>query len=369
MEEYIKNCKIEFLVETIKRKRLTDEEYFSEQYKHFVSNSSLKLINPQEDGSYEKYLAGFESSYNPSFDLGTAVHQLTLQKEEFVLSNYDKKPSAKLGVFIDEVYKFRKKNLSIIEAMNRASFTADYYAGKLSPKIIKTALTKGLDYYLAMRNGLYVDGMGRGVVVLPAKQLEDCIKCIDSLKSNRRIQNALFGQNFFGTSEIYNEDAFFIDVLVTLPDGQSVLLPLKSKIDNWKIDPSENTVFLNDLKTTGKFIDHFMGNMVPILDEKGKQTSEYWLDGSFQKYHYYRQIAFYLLLLQMYCKTISSEKLNFQANIAAVQSFPGFSSQLINIPNKYVDLGKKELKELLCRVAWHKINGFDKEMTYDNTGN
>lgn len=56
--------------ETIQCIKMTDEEYFSEKYRGYISNSRLALINPEQGGSPEKYADGFEGGFNASFQLG-----------------------------------------------------------------------------------------------------------------------------------------------------------------------------------------------------------------------------------------------------------------------------------------------------------
>lgn len=51
---FLENCKIEFVPESIERKIISDEEYFT-QYPDYISNSQLKLINPAEGGSIDKF--------------------------------------------------------------------------------------------------------------------------------------------------------------------------------------------------------------------------------------------------------------------------------------------------------------------------
>ena len=63
------NYKVEFLIETVHAKELSDAEYFSSDYKQYVSNSKLKLINPDEGGSPQKFKEGIKSEYNASFDI------------------------------------------------------------------------------------------------------------------------------------------------------------------------------------------------------------------------------------------------------------------------------------------------------------
>jgi len=357
--------KIQFLIETVRKEDISDEVYFSSKYSTYSSNSKLSYINPAQEGSPEKYKAGLKSGFNSSFDLGSAVHALFLQSENFILSNYEEKPTAKLGVFINEIYKARKKEHTIKESLEIASDKADYYKGKLSDKIIKTAIQKGLPYYIAMMNDLYLDEFGRNVIVLNKKQLEECKSCISNLKSNDKIYQNLFMQNFWDTCVIANEEALFIDVLITLPDNQEVVIPMKLKLDNYRIDPSEKVIYLNDLKTSGKNVNYFMGGNIPVFDENQEKSGEQWIDGSFQKYHYYRQIAFYLVVLQIYLQTQGYVGYTYKANMAVVQTLPEYNSKLFEVPEKYIKLGMEEFKELICRVAFHEINGYDVEFTKD----
>jgi len=361
----VSKYKLEFLTETIRKEDISDEVYFSSAYKHYVSNSKIANINPAQEGSPEKYKSGLVSSYNSSFDFGSAVHGLFLQPNDFVLSDYKGKPTAKLGVFIDMIRKHRKLGLNLIDATLRASEDADYYKGKLSDKIIKTAIQKGLHYYKAMLNGLYDDEFGRSVVVLSEKQQGDVKCCLTSLKTNNKLYQTMFMQNFFDSCKIHNEDAIFVDVAITLPSGQIVILSLKAKLDNYRIDPSEKVVYLNDLKTSAKNVDYFMGGMAGDFDEAGNRVGEHWFDGSFQKYHYDRQIALYLIMLQIYCKSLGYEGYTYKANMAVVQSMQDFNSKLYEVPQKYIASGMKEAKELLCRVAFHEINGYDVEFKED----
>lgn len=40
---------------SVERKKISDKEYFSNEYKDYISNSRLGLINPEQDGSPNKY--------------------------------------------------------------------------------------------------------------------------------------------------------------------------------------------------------------------------------------------------------------------------------------------------------------------------
>ena len=50
--------------------KITDEVYFSEKYADYISNSRLKLINPDQGGSPEQYFEGFSGIYSDALIQG-----------------------------------------------------------------------------------------------------------------------------------------------------------------------------------------------------------------------------------------------------------------------------------------------------------
>ena len=49
---------------------ITDDIYFSKAYSGYISNSKLKLINPDEEGSFKTYLEGLKQFSTRSMDIG-----------------------------------------------------------------------------------------------------------------------------------------------------------------------------------------------------------------------------------------------------------------------------------------------------------
>ncbi len=79
---------------SIKRLKLSDEEYFSDLYRNFISNSRLKLLEADNYGSYDMFKKGrsnFDSS--TALDVGTAVHRMFLESKDFQI--YDHSHSIK----------------------------------------------------------------------------------------------------------------------------------------------------------------------------------------------------------------------------------------------------------------------------------
>lgn len=86
-----------------------------------------------------------------------------------------------------------------------------------------------------------------------------------------------------------------------------------------------------------------------------KETGEF-VEGSFQYYHYYRQLSMYFWMLKQYL-TSEGYKLNKSyLNIISVQTIPNYSTVVFRIPNKWFVKGLKEFKTLLSYAAYAEFN-------------
>ena len=340
-------CKIRFL--NIKGEDMPDSEYYS--LKGFTSISRLKLLDPRHGGSPQKYKQGFDFGYNESLLLGSAVHAAILQPDDFEISDYQNKPAGKLGFFVEKVYENRKSGMKIVDSIEKASIDANYYAGKLTKKILRNAMKLGLDYYLRLSNGEFNPENGKEKYVLSKKLYDSAHACINSINRNGAIQRIL-SQNLFEPKEFYNEIALFSDIEVVFPDGVSTIIRFKGKLDSVVWDPEKKILYLNDIKTTSKGLSYFMGyiyNDVPY-------------DGVFEHRSYYTQLYVYSVLLQMYFqKILGIDDYTLYTNIFAVETTGEYRSESFRINNSYIELGKKEFKELMVRLAWHTTYGFDKD--------
>ena len=338
--------------ENVNGQDMPDADYFKIPA---TSISKLKLLDPECGGSPEKYQNGFTFGYNASLETGTAVHELFLQPEDFQLSDYTGRPSAKLGLFVEKVAEYRKKGESGLEALKKASDDVDYYKGKLSSKRIREAISKGWDYYSRLMKGEF-DTTPESVV-LSEKTHEAVVNCLNSLNNNWDIQN-IIKPNLLEPKQFLKEIALFADIKVTLPKGEIINIPFKGKLDSVVIDPETKTIYLNDLKTTSSFISNFMGYW----------SGDNFITGSFGKMKYYFQMATYLVVLQMYCRQILHlDDYSYKSNMFVVETTGEHKSANFPVSQAYIDLGIQTMKELLVRLAFHQLYGFDKSIEdYDN---
>lgn len=339
---------IRIIPETIRLIKMTDEEYFAE--KDYISNSKLGLINPEEDGSPEKYESEFSSEYSDSFALGSAIHAITLQPDYYIISDIDK-PSAKLGLFAEEVFKLRNQGLPLRESIFIASQTANYYSGKLSGTRLKTAIKSSLPFYLKRMK--YVEQEGKKTIFMsqPMRfKFNSCIANINDKSSN--ILEKLYPSGLLQSAEFYNEYAIFCEIeYIDTDTGLITILKIKAKLDNFTIDHENKIVTLNDLKTTGKPVSYFMGNYVKTKTVNGDEETV-WYNGSFQYYRYYRQMAVYIWLLQSIIKYVYNlENYQFKSNMLVVETIPEFQCKVYAVNGKQIKFGLEEFKNLLTLVV------------------
>lgn len=320
---------LEPIIDSIEYKDITDDEYFSDTYKDYISNSRLSLINPEQGGSPEKYLNGLKNNVSDSLYFGSAVHEMVLQPESFYVENSVNRPTAKMGFMADYLYKYYLEGGLSIEDVIEASDKIDYYKGKMDDKKIYNVFEKCTPYWEARSK---LKDNDKNPIFLDEKSRNKLYKCLESVKNNTEIQNLLYPEGIIEDPLSMNEAALFIDVKAKLGDKE-IVLKLKAKLDNFTIDFENNKVVLNDLKTTGHFIDQF--------------------ENSFKSYCYYRQMAMYIWMLTLYAKKYHniSKISSLNANMLLISTIPDFKSGIYRVSKQEISKGYNEFKFLLQEVA------------------
>ena len=328
---------------SIHREKISDELYFSSAYKRFTSNSKLKNINPQQDGSPQQYFEGGFGPKTASLTLGTCVHVATLEPEEFSLAPAIGRPTAKLGDVIDTIRKYRRKGYSIYNSITQACNECDYYVNSIDSKI-PMIIEKGFSYYWKSRH------IKKNTFILPDGDREKCLASIKSLQNNRLVQSILHPTDAFGDLiPSFNEEAFFTDYVV-LVDGKACVIPFKLKIDNWTIDVDNKVLTLNDLKTSGKRCVYFMN---PDF-------------GSLYHYHYLRQFHCYSEILKKYCEKEFGydNSWTFKANVCVVETFGDHESRCYKITEEMMESARSEFENLMKMVGYYTIFGYEEEVEF-----
>ena len=146
----LREIKIIPIFESVRAIDISDNEYFGPNYKKYISNSSLSLINPAQGGSPQIYHEGLSAhqKFSDSLVFGSAVHCLTLQPDDFILVESVNRPTAKAGLMADELFPiFCERGKIEFEDIVKASDKIDYYKGKMDDKKASTLLEKCNDYF------------------------------------------------------------------------------------------------------------------------------------------------------------------------------------------------------------------------------
>lgn len=343
------------ILASVERIQMEDPEYFALDA---ISNSKLALINPDQDGSPQKFFREQKSSTSTALELGSAVHALLLEKDKNFLSEFEK-PGGKVAQIIKTAHGLANRESNPInydEALTVSCKVHDYYSTNLSDNRLQTLKEKGASYYEFLS-----EEAKPGMVVLTADQRDKCLKCVGSVKLNQHAFGLLY-PTITDTVLSFDEDVILMDVIAKFKDDlteeEEVSLKIKGKIDNWSIDLDNNIIIMNDLKTTGKPLQFFPGRW---QDDKYEENKLFFVEGSFQKYHYNRQLAFYMSMLVAYCnKTYGVRDWDLRINIIAVETIYPFRCQVFRIGDETLRKGMIEYNHLLKRVAYHTKNTYYK---------
>lgn len=334
LKSNLQEVKLTPIEDSIQLIEMSDEEYFSSKWSDYISNSKLSLINPSQEGSPEKYLEGLSKNaiYSDSLTLGSAVHQLVLQEDEFEVAEGVERPTAKMGAMADELFPiYNSGEIITDEKVILASDKVGYYKGKMNDNKIQDVFNKCKKYWEDRQLWESAAPMDKIPIYLDLKSREKLAQCLTQIEGNKEVQNLLHPKGLLEDPKSFNEAALFIEVKAEYR-GKEYILKLKGKLDNFTIDFENNEVVLNDLKTTGHFLTQF--------------------EESFQKYHYSRQMAMYLWMLSLYVKKTYNIPINsLTANMLLVSTIPDYRSGVFKVSRSYIKEGFNELSELLKRVA------------------
>lgn len=331
------------IIESLKLLKISDSEYFGNDYKNFISNSRLSLIYDKNTKSItpDKFFSGFKSSFNPSFILGSAVHELILQPEFFDLADDLGRPSAKLGAVADELYSIAKNRKPTEEEVIKAATKIDYYSGCLTAKKLDELYDKCFPYWDARKHfeSVYIED--KELIYLDSKSRETVLNCVKALKNNKYVNKILNPKNEFGE----NERAILLDIQVEIPELEAkFILRLKSKLDNYTIDTLEENICVNDVKTIGKVVSEAYNNIT--------------------KFSYNRELAMYSWLLSLCAKKFYNiNNPTIKGNYLFVSTIPSYYTKVIPMTKKMFAEGFNEFKYLLKLVAYHVATDY-KDFAY-----
>jgi hypothetical protein len=344
--EILSKIKITPLLDTLHLEDIDDKIYFSAKYADYISNSRMSLINPAQNGSPEAYFEGLKKNgkYTSSLAFGSAVHMLSLQPESFYLCEDVFAPTAKVGMMADLLWGVSKNGeLPNDEEIRKVAITVDYYKGMPTDNQMKKVKEAIKPYFKARYKFEQNSTDTRQPIYLDEKSKDKLLDVLDSLNKNKDIQKLLHPVDVLENElPSENEKTILLDIQVKVPEQEPFIMKLKAKLDNYTIDKMNNTITVNDVKTTGKMCSEFKDAV--------------------KNFHYYREIAFYSWLLSLCAKKFFKMKNpKVKGNFLVVETMknPYWSSVETMKPN-WFRVGTKEFLTLLQLIAYYKVYGYEK---------
>jgi len=308
---------------------MNENEYYL--LKGYVSNSSLNYIEESPE-KFRKYLNGeLEETTASYLSTGTLTHMKVLEKakyaKEVVPFEYTTPGSAQRKKFIETFAELKDKK-GLDEALIE-SYKGSYSTKESDEKVLEkaTVLRKTLESYER-----YLKASKVKTVIQP-KEAEKINSLEAKLKEHKATKELLFSTSDLlddGETVAYNEH-----MILWQWNG----VKCKSLIDRIVVDKKNKVVKLVDLKTTSKM-------------------SEF--ESSFKKYHYNRQIAFYLMAIRYGIKDFIDEGETFvdykiEAYIAAVDTITQ-EVKAFQIKKDTIDKATIEVEKLITKAQWHLEN-------------
>ena len=332
-KDIIKSIKIKPLLDTLQLEDISDDVYFSNKFKNYISNSRLgKLI---KEGA-EAFFKNEPSPYNPSFEFGTLLHTMVLEPEDHEVIKDVFKPTAKAGLMADALYKSDGTNPSNDE-IKAQSYIIGYYKDKLTPTRIVEFRNKAelywRDRYIYEQNNPFKEGDKKRIYTNEGNY-NLLVECLKQLDSNVNIQKLLHPEGITEEPYVANEHAILMDVEIEIPEYESRIYHLKAKLDNFTIDRESNVITVNDLKTTSRPLPYF----------------------DLEYFSYQREIAFYSFLLKLCAKKFFDlPSPEVKGNFLVVSTVPDYSTTIVPMTSKLYNQGWKEVTYLLKVVAYFNI--------------
>lgn len=335
--EELNNIKITPLLETLRMEDISDDIYFSERFANYISNSRLGLL---KNKGAEVFFNGLkdDGSFNSSYQFGSALHQLVLQPENYVLVEEAFKPTAKAGIMADYLYKSDGSQVTDDE-IKIASIKCNYYKDKFTSNRLLEFKNKAESYwrdrFLFEQKTPKIEGVER--IYLDEKSVGLLKCCIDAVKKNKEFQNLLYPKGLLEPIYSANERAILLDLKIE-DDNYSEIYRFKAKLDNFTIDKEENVITVNDLKTTSKLAKDF----------------------DLTYFSYQRELAIYSWLLN-YCSKqfFDLEKPTIKGNFLVVSTVPDYVTMVYPMTKKLYKSGFEEFKYLMKTVFYlNKYKGY-----------
>lgn len=330
--EIIRKIKITPILDSLQLEDISDDIYFSSQYKDYISNSRIGLLKSK---GAEAFFKGIKSEYNSSFEFGSLIHSMVLESEDHEVIEGVYKPTAKAGLMAEALYK-GDGTTPTDDEIKSMSYIIGYYKDKLTVNRLNEFRSKAEPYWrdrylYEQKNPVKSD---KKRIYTNEGNYNLLVSCLDSLNNNSEIQKLLHPKGLIEDPYVANEHAILMNIQMEVPEHEPRIYKLKAKLDNFSIDKEENIITVNDLKTTSKLAKEF--------------------DPSY--FSYQREISSYSWLLKLCAKKFFNlDNPTIKGNFLVVSTIPEYNSLVYPMTPKLFKSGWNEYVYLLKCVAYLNI--------------
>lgn len=245
------------------------ELFYNEKFYFSYSSINKLLFSPSM--FYNDYvLKQKEDSVDPHLVKGRVIHCLLLNPEDFdseFMLIPGKLPSGNNKLIVDEIFKYYlegddnsltldKYETAIVDLLEKINLHQKLKTDEARVKKILTA--DNISYFDFLKSS-------QGKTLVDQETLDYCKECVESVKSNESVSALL--QLDGSDLKVYNEVPITVNELI----GDKYSFGFKGILDNVVIDEEKKTIFINDLKTTGK----------PLIDfPESVEYFRYWIQAA-----------------------------------------------------------------------------------------
>lgn len=258
------------------------QQFYSNKFYFSYSGINKLLFSPS--WFYNHYiLKEQEDSVDSHLVQGRVIHCLLLNPQDFddeFIVVPGKMPGTSNRTIVDEIFKIHlegsdnsltldKYETAIVDLLEKINLHQKLKTDEARVK--KILIPDNISYFEFLKSS-------QGKTLLDNKTLSYCKECVESIKENESIVQLLqLDKRQEDTHlEIYNEEFIKIENKIYTDDKS---FGFKGILDNVIIDNDAKTLFINDLKTTGKALIDFPESI---------EYYRYWLQAAI-----YYQLAFY----------------------------------------------------------------------------
>jgi len=305
-----------------------EAEFYAKKF--YLSYSGLSKLMTSPTEFYRHYILNQRDNLDSEgINMGKAIHCLLLDREmfdnQFVVSSSNI-PTENTKVIVDRVYAQVQETPGILDdyQIEILGFLTEINLHQSlktdAQRIDKIINQQSKDYFEYLK-------LAKGKTIIDLETYDNCILAVESIESNDHL-NSLLGLNESNPENvIYNEYMLKIEA-DDYPFG------LHGILDNIKVEKATKTIYINDLKRTGKSLVHF--------------------EESVEKYNYGIQAAMYMTLVKENFKEIITDGWDVRFNFIVVDKFN--QSYAFGVSHRTMKDWTCLLEEKLKEVKYHYLN-------------